>query len=127
MILGQTGPTQTSAAPLIVYYWTNQLKFKMNCSSNKTESVLRKMEQKPWEVESFCVHCGSNGAPYCLIKYPGGLFPQLTPGPHLIAGQAGTINIPCSRKQGHQSASLGSEYTQFTCMHANAPRTTHTP
>ena len=27
------------------------------------------MEQKPWEFESFCMN-GSNGAPYCLIKYP---------------------------------------------------------
>ena len=32
--------------------------------------MLRKKEQNPWEFEPFCVHCGSNGAPYCLIKYP---------------------------------------------------------
>jgi len=30
LTLGQTGPTQTSAAPLVVYYWTNQLYFIMN-------------------------------------------------------------------------------------------------
>ena len=30
LTLGQTGPTQTSAAPLVVYYWINQLKLMMN-------------------------------------------------------------------------------------------------
>ena len=42
----------------------------------------------------------------CITKYPlmlrlGGLYPQLTPGPHLTTGNASTAF--CSRKQQHQS------------------------